>query len=105
MYATIPNDTKFWIINKNLSKKLGFDCIVLLEVFAEYKYARTRGNDKWFTVFPKEIKNYAGISFRKQKKCIQKLTNLRLITREFDGDWNKPFYKINYENIEKLSKE
>lgn len=98
----------FIVINKNLIKLIGLNSSILIgELVSEYNYYEKENKliDKaWFYSTTPNIEENTGLSRYQQDEAIKKLQNKKIIDIKIMGMPSKRYFKINYENIEKLLK-
>lgn len=91
----------YWVINKQIVKTIGLEPAFLLGVFAEGETVLA-DDDGWFYQTSAKITELTGMSNHKQANAINKLIELGVLMQENRDVPCKRYFKINYDNIEKL---
>ena len=93
--------SNYFVLNKQITKKLGIETAFLLTVLIE-------GSDKlsdeegWFFQTIELLEEITGLSRHKQTKIIENLLRLNLMTQKNRGVPCKRYFKINFKNVENL---
>ena len=91
----------YWVINKNVVKAIGLEPAFLLGIFAEAEN-KLADEEGWFFQTSAKITELTGLSNHKQANAINKLIELNVLLQENRGVPCKRYFKISYENIQKL---
>lgn len=91
----------YWVINKNVVKAIGLEPAFLLGIFAEAEN-KLADEEGWFFQTSAKITELTGLSNHKQTNAINKLIELNVLLQENRGVPCKRYFKISYENIQKL---
>ena len=91
----------YWVINKNVVKAIGLEPAFLLGIFAEAEN-KLADEEGWFFQTSAKITELTGLSNHKQANAINKLIELNVLVQENRGVPCKRYFKISYENIQKL---
>lgn len=91
----------YWVLNKEVVKKLGLESAFILGVFADGESTLADENG-WFYQTSATITELTGLTNHKQSQAISKLVEIGVLSQENRGVPCKRFFKINYENLEKL---
>ena len=98
----------FIVINKSLIKLIGLNSAILIgELISEYNYYEKEKkliDNTWFYSTTPNIEENTGLSRYQQDEAIKKLQKEKIIDIKIMGMPSKRYFKINYENIEKLLK-
>lgn len=102
LQSTLSKDA-FWMVNKKIAMILGIDTAIFLsELISKDQYFKNRkeGNEEYFYLTAKTIKENISLSYHKQTTAIHKLREFQFIDTQLLGMPAKQYFKINYENIE-----
>lgn len=91
----------YWVINKNVVKAIGLEPAFLLGIFAEAEN-KLADEEGWFFQTSAKITELTGLTNYKQANAINKLIELNVLLQENRGVPCKRYFKISYENIQKL---
>lgn len=91
----------FWVLNKEVVKKIGIEPALILSVFSEAD-DMLADDEGWFYQTAPTIQELTGMTNHKQTKAIEKLIELEILIQENRGLPCKRYFKINYEKVENL---
>ncbi len=91
----------YWVLNKEIVKTLGLEPAFILGVFADGESTLADENG-WFYQTSSTITELTGMTNHKQSQAISKLIEIGVLSQENRGIPCKRYFKINYENLEKL---
>ena len=87
--------SNYFVLNKKLVKELGIETAFLLTSLVEADEMLADENG-WFYQTVPQIEEMTGLSEHKQKKCIDKLISLGILSQENKGMPMKRYFKLNY---------
>lgn len=92
----IPQDT-FWLINKELAKKIGRDEAFLLSILRDYAYNEKfdHHGKSYFSIYYDRIKNDLNISKYRINKMLKTLENYNLINSKYIVNTSVKHFNIN----------
>ena len=93
--------SNYFILNKQLVKALGIETAFLLSALVEAD-DQLADEEGWFYQTSKTIEDITGLSNYKQSLGIEKLIDLGILEQINKGIPMKRYFKISYENIQKL---
>ena len=98
---SLLSNTGYILANKNIAKRFGLDCAVLLgELASEYVYYKKEGkliDGDWFFSTVENVKENTTLSEEKQRKAIKILESAGIIECKRKGLPAKRYIKINEE--------
>lgn len=93
----IVGNKAYWVINKAVAYKIGFDEALVLSEF----FDRGEGGEA-FLFLSKDIEKATLLTYTKQKRCINHLVALGLVKAERKGTPAKLYFTIIEEGMDKL---
>lgn len=90
--------SNYFVLNKKLVKELGIETAFLLTSLVEADEMLADENG-WFYQTVPQIEEMTGLSEHKQKKCIDKLISLGILSQENKGMPMKRYFKLNYMQV------
>lgn len=99
MVSKVLGQSAFWIVNKELSKRLDiYPTLLLSDLIDKQEYFRARGEldiDGYFFNTSEDIEESTTLTYHMQKKCIKKLEESKLLDTKLKGMPAKVHFKVN----------
>lgn len=99
MISKVLGQSAFWIVNKELSKKLDiYPTLLLSDLIDKQEYFRARGeldNEGFFFNTSEDIEESTTLTYHVQKKCIKRLEESQLLDTKLKGIPAKVHFKVN----------
>lgn len=90
--------SNYFVLNKKLVKILGIETAFFLTSLAEAD-EMLADEDGWFYQTVPQIEEMTGLSEHKQKKCIDKLISLKILSQENKGMPMKRYFRLDYTQV------
>lgn len=91
----------YWVLNKSVVSEFGVETAFILGVLAEAE-KMLADEDGWFFQTSETIEEITGLSNHKQTLCFKTLKEKGILEQKNKGVPMKRYFKINFENIQKL---
>ena len=90
--------SNYFVLNKKLVKILGIETAFFLTSLVEAD-EMLADEDGWFYQTVPQIEEMTGLSEHKQKKCIDKLISLKILSQENKGMPMKRYFRLDYTQV------
>lgn len=100
--TNLLSNNGYIIVNKELIKKLGLECAILIgELCSEYSYweKQNKLENGFFYSTRENILNNTGLSSYHQRKAIEKLVEKQILLEKYEGIPQQRWYSLNLDKL------